>query len=61
MKIRTGRTETREGCRELYVQLGDEPSDRDEYLGVIIDPTRARYLVRILNGDDPPFTRGEEG
>ena len=53
MKIRQGRKQD----RNLYIQLGDEPSDEDEYLGVIFDPTRALYLIRILNGVDPPFTR----
>lgn len=53
MKIRTGR----ELERNLYIQLGDEPSDDDEYLGVIVDPLRAAVLVDILNGDRPPFDR----
>ena len=53
MKIRQGR---KQDCN-LYIQLGDEPSDEDEYLGVIIDPTRAMFLVQILNGDSPPFNR----
>ena len=53
MKIRQGRKQD----RNLYIQLGDEPSDEDEYLGVIFDPTRAMYLVQILNGDSPPFNR----
>ena len=45
MKIRTGRHQD----RNLYIQMGDEPSDEDEYLGVIFDPTRAKFLVEILN------------
>ena len=55
MKIRTGRKQD----RNLYIQLGDEPSDEDEYLGVIFDPIRAAILVEILNGACPPF--GREG
>jgi hypothetical protein len=57
MKIRLGRKQD----RNLYIQLGDEPSDEDEYLGVIFDPTRAFYIVQILNGESPPFDRGERG
>ena len=45
MKIRQGRKQD----RNLYIQMGDEPSDDDEYLGVIFDPIRAKYLVQILN------------
>ena len=52
MKIRLG-----PGQDNLYIQLGDEPSDDDEHLGEIYDPTRARFIVDILNGDAPPFTR----
>lgn len=44
MKIRLGPFND-----NLYIQLGDEPSDEDEHLGVIYDPTRAMYLVQILN------------
>jgi len=53
VKIRTGRKQD----RNLYVQLGDEPSDDDEYPGVIFDPRRAAVLVEILNGSRPPFDR----
>lgn len=53
MKIRIGRHQD----RNLYVQLGDEPGDEDEYLGVIFDPRRAAILVEILNGNRPPFDR----
>lgn len=45
MKIRLGRHQD----RNLYIQLGDEPSDQDEYLGVIFDPHRADSVVQILN------------
>lgn len=47
MKIRTGRRQD----RNLYIQLGDEPGDEDEYLGVIFDPMRAAILVEMLNSD----------
>lgn len=53
MKIRTGRKQP----RNLYIQIGDEPSDDDEYFAVVFDPTRARFLVQILNGEAPPFNR----
>lgn len=52
MKIRLGPFND-----NLYIQLGDEPSDEDEPLGVIYDPTRAKFIVQILNGESPPFTR----
>jgi hypothetical protein len=45
MKVRQGRHQD----RNLYIQMGDEPADEDEYLGVIFDPVRARYVVQILN------------
>jgi hypothetical protein len=51
VKIRAGRKQD----RNLYIQLGDEPSDEDEYLGVIFDPARAAALIEILNGERPPF------
>lgn len=53
MKIRVGRKQD----RNLYIQMGDEPSDDDEFLGVIFDPTRAKFIVEILNGDAEPFNR----
>ena len=51
MRIRPGRHQDRNLC----IQLGDEPSDEDEYLGVIFDPARAAVLIEELNGDRPPF------
>lgn len=51
MKIRLGRHQE----RNLYIQLGAEPSDDDEYIGVIFDPDRARVLVSIINGARPPL------
>lgn len=53
MKIRVGRKQP----RNLYIQRGEEPSDEDEYFAVVFDPTRAKFLVQILNGDAPPFDR----
>lgn len=37
----------------LYVQLGDEPSDDDEQIGMIINPARTAVLVQIANGRRP--------
>lgn len=50
MRLRPGRHQ----ARNLYVQLGDEPSDDDEYIGVIFDPARAEALIAIIN-DGPPL------
>jgi hypothetical protein len=50
MKIRQGRKQD----RNLYLQVGDEPADEDEYIGVIFDPRRAAMIVAILNGKRPP-------
>jgi hypothetical protein len=44
------------GPQCLYIQTGDQQADDDELLGIILDPVRAKYLIRILNGDDPPFS-----
>jgi hypothetical protein len=55
VRIRVGRKQD----RNLYIQLGDEPSDDDEYLGVIFDPMRAAVLVEVLNGKRPPFVERE--
>jgi hypothetical protein len=52
MKLRTGRHLD----RTIYIQNGDEPSDNDELLGLIIDPARAKLLIDIANGDVPPFS-----
>ena len=51
MKLRTGR----KLGRTVYIQMGDEPSDNDELLGLIIDPARAALLVLIVNGESPPL------
>ena len=45
MRLRTGRKQ----AQNLYVQMGDDPSDEDEYIGVIFDPTRAKYLCEIVS------------
>lgn len=57
MKIRLGRHQS----RNLYVQLGSAPSDDDEYIGVIFEPSRAEYIAGILNGDIPPLNQDEAG
>lgn len=56
MKIRTGRKQD----RNLYIQFGAEPSDEDDYLGVIFDPARAKRLVEIMNEYFAGRERGEE-
>jgi hypothetical protein len=48
-KLRCGRKQ----ARNLYLQLGDEPSDEDEYVGVIFDPDKAAMLIDIINGHRP--------
>lgn len=53
MKIRTGRKQD----RNLYIQFGAEPSDEDDYLGVIFDPARAKRLVEIMN----EYFEGKDG
>lgn len=45
MKIRQGR----KNGRNLYLQLGREPSDSDPCLGFIIDPAVARAMLDVLN------------
>ena len=54
MRFRTGRKQD----RNVYAQLGDHPSDEDEYVGVIFDPRRAEVIVAILNGERPPAGDG---
>ncbi len=51
MKLRTGRKLD----LTIYVQMGDEPSDDDELLGLFLDPMRAKLFVDIVNGDSPPL------
>lgn len=51
MKIRTGRRNP----RNLYLQLGDDPSDTgDICLGLIIDPQVAAEIADIVNGHAGP-------
>lgn len=57
MEIRQGRHQK----KNLYIQLGDEPGDDDEYIGVIFDPQRAEVIADILNGKRPPFDRHLSG
>jgi hypothetical protein len=51
MRVRCGRKQP----QNLYIQIGAEPSDEDEYIGVIFDPVRAAVLIEMLNGTVPPF------
>jgi hypothetical protein len=57
VKLRCGRKQP----QNLYVQQGDEPSDEDQYIGVIFDPMRAAVLIDIVNGERPPLWDGGEG
>ena len=51
MKLRTG-----DGVgTAVYIQMGDEPGDRDELLAVFLDPARATLTVEICNGERPPL------
>lgn len=52
MRLRTGR---KLGGYTLYIQMGDEPSDDDELLGMMLDPARGELLVKIVNGESPPL------
>lgn len=45
MKLRTGRR----NLRTLYVQLGDEPTDDDPCLGLVLDQHAAAILCRLVN------------
>jgi hypothetical protein len=45
MKIRQGRHRK----ENIYVQLSDEPSDDDEWLGVIPDVKRGELIVDVMN------------
>lgn len=45
VKLRHGRKQD----RNIYLQRGPEPSDDDEYLGVIFDPAKAAILIEIVN------------
>jgi hypothetical protein len=56
MRLRPGRKQP----QNLYVQQGDEPSDEDQYIGVLFDPTRAAVLIDIANGERPPLPQGSE-
>jgi hypothetical protein len=40
----------------LYVQMGDEPSPSDQFIGVIFDPAHADHIIETMN---PYFTEGE--
>lgn len=45
MILRQGRHQ----ARNLYIQMGDEPADEDEYVGVFFDPMRAEAMCQIFN------------
>jgi hypothetical protein len=57
MKIRTGRRNQ----RNLYLQLGDEPSDSDPCLGLIVCPVASAVIADAINrsglvrADQAPF------
>jgi len=57
VKLRTGR---KLDCT-IYIQMGDEPSDADELLGLFLDPARAELFVRIVNGESPPLVEPADG
>jgi len=49
MRLRTGR----KNFRNLYLQTGDQPSDDDPCLGLLIDPEVAVALTSItISADD---------
>jgi hypothetical protein len=50
VRLRAGRKLS----RTIYLQLGDEPSDDDELLGLFLDPARADLVVKTVNGPSPP-------
>ena len=58
MKLRTGRHLDGKAtpAATIYVQLGAEPSDDDEWLGVIFSQSRAELVIAIVNGDWPPLS-----
>jgi hypothetical protein len=57
VKLRAGRhLGPGPGPSTIYMQLGDEPGDDDEWLGVIFDPARADTLLAIANGENPPLS-----
>jgi hypothetical protein len=56
-RLRLGRKLSQtEGLQTLYLQNGEEPSDDDPCVGVVISPALARYIVRGTN-DDGAFRR----
>lgn len=48
MKIRTGR----KNLRNLYLQSGEDPSDKDICLGLMIDPEVAVILSSVVGCED---------
>lgn len=47
MRFRQGR----HNDRNLYIQMGDGPSDSDEYLAAFIRPADAALACLVMNGD----------
>ena len=41
-----------EGLQTLYLQRGDEPSDADVCVGVVITPDLAKIVVEVVNADE---------
>lgn len=48
MKIRQGR----KNKHNLYLQLGDEPSDRDPCIGLIMYPEAAELICKRITQDE---------
>lgn len=57
MKLRQGR----KNPLNLYFQFGDEPSDADGCIGLIIDPAVAEWLVNEINASDDGAIHRLEG
>jgi hypothetical protein len=52
-KLRLGRKLSAvEGLQTLYLQAGDEPSDQDPCVGMVISRDLAKIIVRAVNEDD---------
>ncbi len=52
-KLRMGRKlSAAEGLQTLYLQDGDEPSDQDLCVGMVISRDLAKIIVRAVNEDE---------
>lgn len=50
--LRQGRKLSRtDGPQTLYIQRGDEPSDDDPCVGMVITPDVAKVIVQAVNAD----------